>query len=671
MPVEKPPFDDVVVHDTVWIPLSNGLRLAARLWFPVDAERAPVPAVLEYTPYRRRDQTTARDERVHPYFASHGYASVRVDIRGSGDSDGVLLGEYLAEEQHDALEIVAWLAEQPWCDGSVGMFGFSWGGFNGLQVAALRPASLKAVISLCSTDDRYADDVHMMGGCLLTDKLTWGASMLARCNLPPDPAVVGDRWRDMWLQRMEQSGLWLAEWHRHLRRDEFYKHGSICEDYDAIEVPVYLIGGWADGYSNPIFRMLANLNCPRKGLIGPWGHDLPNLAWPGPRIGFLQECLRWWDKWLKSKDNGIMEEPMLRAWIQDSVPPQPRYEERPGRWVAETAWPPPIAATKRLHLTALGLADESNETARFSISSPQTVGAASGIWCPYAQEPDLPSDQREEAGGSLVFDSQPLEQQLEILGAPELKLAFASDRPQAQVAVVLSEVMPDGSATRITYGLLNLSHRNSHESPEPLVPGEEYLATVRLNEAGHRFGAGNRIRLAISTSYWPLVWPSPEKVSLTVDGSRCEFHLPVRQPRAQDLQLAAFQDVDGAEPGPRTTVAPPHSRWTLRKDLATGVQLSECVTDAGTFRLDRIDLQFGSRSERVYSIHPNEPTSARIDTLSNRHFARGQWSVRTETNVSMSASVDAFRIDASLKAYEGSECVFTRKWSKEVPRDHV
>jgi putative CocE/NonD family hydrolase len=671
MPVEKPHHNDIVVHDTVWIPLRNGLRLAARIWLPANAERAPVPAILEYTPYRRRDATTGRDERVHAYFASRGYASVRVDIRGSGDSDGVLLGEYLPEEQQDAVEIIAWLAGQPWCSGSVGMIGFSWGGFNGLQVAALRPPQLKAVISLCSTDDRYADDVHMMGGCLLTDKLAWGAAMLARGNTPPDPAVVGDSWRDMWLERLEYSGLWLAEWHRHLRRDAFYKHGSVCEDYDAIEAPVYLVGGWADGYSNAIFRMLANLKCPRKGLVGPWGHDFPNFALPGPRIGFLQECLRWWDKWLKGHENGIMKEPVLRAWIQDSVLPASRHEERPGHWVAEAAWPPPLAETKRFYLTPLGLSDKNEGAARFLISSPQTVGAASGTWCPYGHEPDLPSDQREEAGGSLVFDSEPLKQPIVILGAPELKLAFMSDRPQAQVAVVLSEVMPDGSATRISYGLLNLSRRDSHERPEALTPGKEYLTVVRLNEAGHRFDAGNRIRLAISTAYWPVAWPSPEVVSLGIAGSRCEFRLPVRKPRSEDLQLAAFPAAEAAEPSPRTTIASPASRWTLTRDLNTGMQRFERITDAGTHRLDRIDLQFGSRSESIYSIHPNQPTSARIDISSNWHFARGQWAVRTETKVSMRASIDVFRIDASLKAYEGADCIFTRDWSEEIPRDHV
>ena len=338
---EFPNTISVIEH--ALIPLSDGVTLSAMIWLPEDAEANPVPAILEYLPYRKRDGTTERDALNHPYFAGHGYGSVRVDIRGSGDSEGVLKGEYLKQEQDDALEVLAWIAAQPWCTGSIGMIGISWGGFNGLQIAARRPPELKAVISLCSTDDRYADDVHFMGGCLLVDKLAWGSTMFAINATPPDPALVGDKWREMWMDRLEGSGFWLEEWHRRQRRDDFYKHGSIAEDYSAIQCPVYLVGGWADGYSNPIFRMLANLHCPRKGLVGPWAHKYPNFALPGPQIGFLQECLRWWDKWLKGIETGIMDEPMVRTWVNDPVRPKPFNADKTrtlggGRKLAQPAY---------------------------------------------------------------------------------------------------------------------------------------------------------------------------------------------------------------------------------------------------------------------------------------------------------------------------------------------
>jgi putative CocE/NonD family hydrolase len=290
---------------------------------------------MECIPYRKRDMTVEPDAITHPYYAGHGYASLRVDMRDCGDSDGVLQDEYLTQEQDDGLEVLRWIAEQPWCNGSIGMFGKSWGGFNSLQAAARGPRELKAIIAVCASDDRYADDIHYMGGCLLAENLSWATTMLGYTSLPPDPALVGKRWREMWRERLEGSGFWLDSWLKHKRRDEYWKHGSVCEDYSAIACPVLAVSGWADGYSNAVFRLLSELDVPRMGLVGPWGHQYPHLGFPGPTIDFLKESLRWWDKWLKDVDTGIMNEPMLRAWIQDSVPPSLTYGSRSGRWLVK------------------------------------------------------------------------------------------------------------------------------------------------------------------------------------------------------------------------------------------------------------------------------------------------------------------------------------------------
>ena len=367
--------------ENLFIELADGCRLAARVWLPEDAEADPVPAILEYLPYRKRDGTSQRDALTHPYFAGHGYACLRVDMRGNGELDGLMLDEYAKQEQDDALEVIEWIARQPWCTGAVGMIGISWGGFNGLQVAARQPAALKAVITLCSTDDRYADDIHFMGGCLLNDNLSWASTMLAYTSRPPDPALVGERWREMWLERLDNTVLLVEAWLRHQRRDGQWQHGSVCEDFAAIRCPVYAVGGWADGYSNAIPRLLAGLEVPSKGLTGPWAHKYPHFATPGPRIGFLQECLRWWDQWLKGIDTGIMDEPAYRVWMQDSVPPRSEYDERPGRWVAEPSWPSPDIGTRDYvlipgRLTAPPGAPEAVEIA---VRTPEFLGIAAGL----------------------------------------------------------------------------------------------------------------------------------------------------------------------------------------------------------------------------------------------------------------------------------------------------
>ncbi|MDQ6900594.1 MAG: CocE/NonD family hydrolase, partial [Candidatus Dormibacteraeota bacterium] len=467
-----------------WIVLSDGCRLAARIWLPEDAVERPVPAILEYIPYRKNDATAARDAAMHPYFAEHGYAAVRVDIRGSGDSDGILRDEYLPQEQLDGLEVLRRLASQPWCTGRVGMIGKSWGGFNVLQIAAHDPPELGAVISVASTDDRYADDVHYMGGCLLAwDMLSWASTMLAYNARPPDPDVVGESWRAMWLDRLENTPPFVESWLAHQRRDEYWKQGSICEDYAAVRCPVYMAGGWADAYRNAILRFLATAPGPRKGLIGPWGHLYPHQGSPGPAIGFLREAVRWWDRWLKGIENGITEEPQLRVWMQEAVEPRAAYAHRDGRWLASPSWPAPGVAPRRLWLGegALEASAEPPSQERQDWRGSLLVGSAAGTWCPWGGETDFPTDQRVEDGLSLAFTSSPLEDRVEILGSPVLHVELAADRPVAMVAVRLCDVWPDGRSTLITRGLLNLTHRESHEQPSLLEPGRRYRVHVHLN----------------------------------------------------------------------------------------------------------------------------------------------------------------------------------------------
>ena len=256
-------------------------------------------------------------------------------------------------------------------------------------------AELGAIITLCSTDDRYADDAHYMGGCLLNENLTWGSVLLTYNAFPPDPHIVGERWREMWLERLHHAVLFPELWLRHQWRDDYWKHGSVCEDFAQITCPVYAIGGWADAYSNAIPRLLEGLTVPRKGLIGPWAHAFPHDGVPGPAIGFLPEALRWWDHWLKGIDNGIMREPMLRVWMQESVPPQAFYDVRPGRWVAEPAWPPADRKPERYVLNPGRLSEQAEPESVLELHSPQTTGLGSGDWCAFGAEGEMPTDQRD------------------------------------------------------------------------------------------------------------------------------------------------------------------------------------------------------------------------------------------------------------------------------------
>jgi len=653
-----------------WIPMADGTRLAARVWMPEDAETSPVPAIFEYIPYRKRDGVRLRDETMHPYFAGHGYACFRIDLRGSGDSEGILTDEYLQQELDDGFAIIEWLAQQPWCNGNVGIIGISWGGFNGLQIAAMQPPQLKAVVSVCSTDDRYADDVHYMGGCLLGDNLSWASTMFAYNSLPPDPAIVGDKWRDIWFDRLHASGLWLDIWLQHQHRDKYWQHGSICEDFSQVQTPVMAVSGWADGYSNAVFRLLENLSGPRLGLIGPWSHKYPHLGVPGPAIGFLQECLRWWDKWLKDEETGIMDEPMLRAWMLDSMPPSTFYHQRYGRWVSEDIWPPAKITVQAYKLDDYRLVDidEEVDENHLSLQSPLSNGLFAGKWCSYSATPDLPHDQREEDGGALVFTTTPFTEKMEILGAPVIELELSASRPVAMIAVRLSDMRPDNKVTRVTYGLLNLTHRDSHSRPSPLEPGKKYRVRIMLNHIAQTFPKGHRIRIAISSSYFPLAWPPPQSTQLTIHTGHSQLILPVRVPKQEMID---FPDTEMSASGQQRQIIEGHQNWRVIRDLNTDTSTLEVINDNGIYQLEDIDLTVQRKTQEWYSYQGDDFSSAKGETLWTRGFQRGDWQVKTITRTKLSCDDENFYLDAELDAYEGDRRVYSNNWNRRIKRNLV
>lgn len=659
--------------ENLFIALKDGTRLAAKLWLPKSAIQNSVPALLEYLPYRKRDGTRGRDQGMHLYYAGHGYASIRVDIRGCGDSDGILTDEYTPQEQRDGCEVIAWLARQAWCSGRVAMFGISWGGFNALQIAARRPPALKTIITVGSTDDRYATDIHWVGGCLSKDNFDWSSTMFAHQDLPPDPEIVGSNWRDMWLERARNNVPWILKWLNHQRRDAYWKQGSVCEDFAKIDIPVYAVNGWADNYSESIPRLLEGLSVPRKGLIGPWAHSYPHIAAVGPSIGWLQESLRWFDHWLKDIDTGIMDEPMYRVWTQDGVEPKTCYGTRPGRWVAEAAWPSPRIRHEKHYLNGDGtLSRNKARTAKLAICSPLTVGIAAGEVGRYGQEAEWATDQREDDGGSLVFTGAPLAKAVEILGAPQLHITFSSDKPQALVAVRLNDVRPDGRSTRVTIGFLNLTHRDSHEHATALVPGKTYSATVDLDDIAHVFAKGHRIAVSISTTYWPIAWPSPELATLTVQAGKSYLDLPVRPPSATDRELKAFgEPVSAANPPVIHHDVETKLRRSVRRDLLSGEIVVDFPRWTGSRTMPDIGQTHTTSGLARYTIRENEPLSARTDTEFRIEIKRRDATLVHHSTGSLTCDAKHFIVDMALKLQEDGRTVFERTWHERIRRDLV
>ncbi len=654
------------VLETEWIVLSDGTRLAARIWMPNGADAHPVPAVLEYLPYRKRNGTAPRDESTYPVFAAAGIAGVRVDIRGSGESDGVIDGEYTERELSDACEVIDWIARQPWSNGSVGMMGISWGGFNCLQIAALKPPALKAVISIASSVDRFSDDIHYKGGCHLSAQLSWAATMHAYQSRPPDPTLVGARWRDMWLERLAGEPFMMEEWLTHQRRDAFWRHGSICEDFAGFPIPALMISGWADGYRNTPFKTVEGMPDRAKALVGPWIHKYPHFAWPKPRADFHGEAIRWWNRWLRDEPNGAEDTPQMRAFIQDGPKPARWRDRDPGFWVAKQEWAEP--ESRVLGVDASGrLSDTPAAAARpLTLRSPLDTGTGSGEWFTLKPDAEMAGDQRGDDMGSLVFDTVELEDEILLLGRASVSLTLSCDAPLANLCARLADIHPDGTAMRIAFGVLNLAHRDGSTAPAPLTPGEATQITLTLDACGYRLAPGHRLRLSLSSAYWPTVLPPPYDATLTIEPASLRLALPL---------LGEHERIDVAEPEnpdplPRyEAITEGRSGRELRRDLTTGTTEYRIAEDTGLTRHPDNGLIAGETRDEVWRIRDGDPLSAtgRIERVCITR--REGWETRTVSTCALSCTAQDWKVEARVEAFENGEPVFDKTFAQTIPRD--
>jgi uncharacterized protein len=663
----------VRVIDNDWIELPDGVRLAIRLWLPEDAEQDPVSVILDAVPYRRSDGTAIGDAAWGTYFATHGFAFARVDLRGSGDSTGILEDEYTEQEQRDTERVIAWLADRPWSTGAVGMIGVSWGGFAALQMAARHPEQLRGVVPIHASDDRYADDVHYIGGCVSAmDMSQWATSMLAYLNQPPDPLVVGDGWRQAWLERLHAAKPFIEPWLTHQRRDAYWQQGSACEDYSAIHCPVFAVGGWSDGYRDMVFRVLEHVRSPVRGLIGPWGHTSPEDGAPGPAIGFLQECVRFFAASLDGADNGFFDEPRLISYMQEPVAPAGSYPQRPGRWVADERWPSPAveAWTHVLGSDSLRPEPSGEQTSR-SMRGLQATGVDGGVWCGDGSPADFALDQRPDDGASLCWDSEPLTERVELLGTGEAQLELSVDRPWALVAVRVCDVAADGSSTLIARGLLNLSRREGHDRSVPMPPGERVIVRVPLQSTAYAIPAGHRIRLAISNTYWPMAWPSPESATLTVAcGPHSVLSLPRRRPTELDAQLRPFENRETGTPLASEKTMLRAGGRRVRRDLASGELEVEFDWQGWRTRILASDTEMGEQNVTRYRIVEGQPLSATVTCDVEVSLARPGWGqMLTRASSTMTCGAERFTVTSTIDAFHDGVRIYARTYTHQFPRD--
>jgi putative CocE/NonD family hydrolase len=581
---------------------------------------------------------------------------------------------FTEREGDDCEDVISWLREQPWCSGTVGMIGKSWSGYSALQAATRDPDSLKAIIMVCSSDDRYTTALHYTGGALLVDSVWWSTSMLLLNSLPPDPEVAGEDWRTTWRMRLEGNEPMLPDWLDHQHRDDYWLEGSLASKLGDIKSAVYLVGGWADYLSRAIPRLLSNIDAPRRALVGPWGHHYPHDGTPGPAIGFLQDSVRWWDRWLKEVDNGIDKEPMVRVWMQDSVEPQTDYAERPGRWVAERQWPSVRIKPRRWILNAGTLDRRARAETALTYRSPQSVGLCAMEWLSAGVPGELPRDQREDDGRSLTFDTKPLTEQIEILGEAVAVLELALDRPVAHVVARICDVAPDGSSARVSFGVLNLAHRDGHERPTALRPGQRYRVEMCLPATAYSFPRGHRIRLALSTAYWPIIWPSPEDPLLTLFTGVSEIVLPVRRPDALDSSLTPFGPPERGPAVRVTRLAEATTQRSIERDPQSGqttitLRTGNNLLPFGHYRIDAIDTEMAHTFNKTLVIADDDPLSARVDIAESIQLGRDGWRVSVDARTVATCDRTHFHVESSAHATLNGDKISSKHWQSRHQRN--
>jgi predicted acyl esterase len=664
------PQNEIKIIEHIWIEMSDGVRLSAKMWLPVNAISEPVPAVLEIIPYRKRDSYAVRDHRNHAWLAARGYVCIRPDMRGHGDSEGIMIDEYSPREQQDTIEVIEWLAKQPWCDGGVGMMGLSWGGIASLQAAIKQPPALKAIIPVGSSLDRYYDDAGYLMGGYAGQGLGWGGVMFGFCIRPPDPAIVGDVWRDMWFERLKNTPMFAEKWLTHQLRDETWKQGSVCEDYDKIKVPVLGVSGWNDCWPNTMIRLLENIDAPCRTVSGPWGHVYPNLGGPGPQVGFLQLALNWWDHWLKGIDNGVMDAAAFLAYLQDSHAPDPNPNERPGRWIGESSWPTPNTSDQRYGLKPGALLENYLDAGGVvDICSPVAMGLKTGEYMPIAGTAELPQDQSGDDAHSICFDSEPLIEALDLLGTTTAYLRVSSDSACGLIAARICDVAPGGASTLISYGILNLKQRNGREFLAEVKPGETMDVHVRLNDTGWSVKQGHRLRLALSSQLWPMAWPVAERATLSVDLGGCYLELPVRNANAGGEIETPFGPATAADPPAHEVITPTKGVRNVRHDIETGEIVYDVQSDSGVIQFAEADLAYGSKNSQRYSIVEGDPLSAKAEYKASFSFKRDGWDIRTKSELTTTCDAEYFYLKGEITAFEGDDQVFERRWDVKIQRE--
>jgi len=643
-----------------WIPMKDGIRLAVTLYMPNGGKAGEkFPAVLEYHPYRKDDGTAQRDYELYSYFVRRGYVCARVDIRGFGNSEGVPTDrEYSEQEQLDGLQIISWLAHQPWSNGNVGMMGISWSGFNSLQMAMRHAPELKAIIAVDATAELFHDDVHYMDGMAHVDEFELNMDMAPGMTGAPDytldEKVLGPRF---------DAPPWSLLYLKHQHDGPFWR--SPVRPYSEIRIPCFIIGGLLDGYRDSITDMLQQTKAPLKAIVGPWNHTFPHDAVPGPEIEWRAEAVRWWDYWLKGRDTGVLNDPRLVIYVQHWHPPNPNLQNVPGEWRREDSWPPrDVRDTVFFPQPNHTLQNTAPATEVHQLKYVPSIGVEAGFWWG-----ELLSDPRPVDAFSLVYDSAPLREDVAILGRPRALLKASATAPLADWFARLSDVAPDGTVTQITGAGINGAQRESMTERRALEPGRVYPLDIAMHLTSWVFPKGHRIRLAVSNALWPMILPTPYSMttSLELGGDGSRLILPVVP--VKGTPAPAFQPPQPAEQRPdiKSIGYPWPGEWTLERDEANQKATVRWKGKAET------DYPWGKEIDYenlVYDVDDAHPETSAVHGEAESIFTLKGRELRWRGHLSVTTDQKNFYYKYTRELLKDGRMLKQKTWEETIPRDY-
>jgi uncharacterized protein len=660
LPPSPPDYEFEIVRG--FLPMKDGVRLAATYFRPLPkAPDETFPVLLELLPYRKDDSFYQRDYPLYSYFARRGYVVAKVDVRGTGSSEGKAPArEYADQELDDATAVIAQLAAQPGSNGNVGMWGISWSGFNALQVAMRQPPALKAVLAAHASDNVFKDSVDYVDGCFHMDPYHLEIHHENGLPRPPDYATDAAYFEDRFDVRP-----WLFTYIEHQSDGPFWRANAPQYQPGAIRVPVFLIGALLDGYRDLVPRFLEALKVPVKAVMGPWNHAWPDDGVPGPNFEWRREAVRFWDKWLKGRETGIMEEPRFAVFVRSGNAPEVALKTTPGEWRYED-WP--IRRTRILELFPTrthALRPEPARAAEEALKYVPSFGLVAGGWWG-----ETTGDMRPDDAGSLIFDSPPLQENAEIVGFPKVHLRAAVDAPLADFVVRLEDVQPDGTVSLVTGAALNGAQRKDAAEPEALPVGEPVDLDLDLHFTTWTFAPGHRIRLAVTNAQFPMLWPTPSAMTLRLflgpDTTRVQ--LPLTPEEARPVPAFASPEAQESRPDARTLACAswPEGFREIRKDLVRGTTTYEwrgqCSYEIGARR-------FETTERNTYETQDERPAESSFDGEEvHRIRLEGGRALRLESRLSVRSDATDFFATFTRRLYENDALLREKKWEQKVPR---